>query len=225
MTTPTDDLAQALRELSTKWRSQGEAIGPSVGHLARTYCADDLDELLEAHESRAQPASVSSKPVPIPISAGEGICKTYGYDQVVIMARKVGDGGIEHVTTYGVNKTHCDVAARMGYTLKYKIMGWDDRMADPSESRPQAQPASVADNRHLDLIEQLCRDLSQAHDELMRAQGIGDKVATLDWPEWTPQANSIRMAERVLGKRLAKTNAWSEFKDAAPQPAKENDHD
>ena len=59
-----------------------------------------------------------------------------------------------------------------------------------------------------ELIEQLCRDLNQAHDELMNAQGRWD-AASLDWPEWTPQANSIREAERLLGKRLAKTDAWT----------------
>lgn len=64
---------------------------------------------------------------PIPISAGEKIAKEYGYDQVIIFARRVGDEPDphgEHLTTYGINKTHCDVAARVGNFLKTKIMGW-----------------------------------------------------------------------------------------------------
>jgi hypothetical protein len=61
---------------------------------------------------------------PIPISAAKEIAKKYGYDQVVIFARKVGEEGREHMTTYGVDKVHCDVAARIGNFLKYKIMGW-----------------------------------------------------------------------------------------------------
>lgn len=61
---------------------------------------------------------------PIPIAAGERIALNYGYDQVVIVARKVGDGGGEHVTTYGRDKAHCDVAARMGDFFKHKLMGW-----------------------------------------------------------------------------------------------------
>ena len=74
---------------------------------------------------------------PIPISAAEEIAKLYDYDQVVIIARKVGSGNAphgEHVTTYGRNKTHCDVAARIGDFLKYKVMGWvtDER----SEKKP-----------------------------------------------------------------------------------------
>jgi len=63
----------------------------------------------------------------IPISMGKHIADEYGYDQVVIYARRVGekpDPCGEHMTTYGINKVHCDVAARMGKTLK-KFMGWN----------------------------------------------------------------------------------------------------
>lgn len=58
----------------------------------------------------------------IPISAAKAIAETYDYDQVVIIGRKVGQG--EHVTTYGVDKANCDVAARIGDFLKYKVMCW-----------------------------------------------------------------------------------------------------
>jgi len=61
---------------------------------------------------------------PIPISAGKEISKKYGYDQVIIFARKTGEGGGEHMTTYGKNKEHCKIAANVGDFLKYKIMGW-----------------------------------------------------------------------------------------------------
>ena len=63
---------------------------------------------------------------PIPISAAERIAKQYGYDQVVIYARKVGGNPNphgEHMTTYGVTKEHCAVAALMAKTLQ-KFMGW-----------------------------------------------------------------------------------------------------
>ena len=59
----------------------------------------------------------------VPIRAAENIAKDYGYDQVVIIARKVGENGVEHCTTYGVDKANCDVAARIGDFLKYKVMG------------------------------------------------------------------------------------------------------
>jgi hypothetical protein len=61
---------------------------------------------------------------PIPILAANAIALDYGYDQVIIIARKVGEGGGEHCTTYGVDKANCDVAARCGDFLKHKVMGW-----------------------------------------------------------------------------------------------------
>jgi hypothetical protein len=67
-----------------------------------------------------------SETAPIPVTAAKKIAEQYGYDQVVVVARKTGEGGAEHVTTYGVTKEHCDVAARTGDFLKYKIMVWRD---------------------------------------------------------------------------------------------------
>lgn len=60
---------------------------------------------------------------PVPIAAAERIAKEYGYDQIVVYARKTGVDGGEHMTTYGVTKEHCGVAAKMGDVLK-KFMGW-----------------------------------------------------------------------------------------------------
>jgi len=60
----------------------------------------------------------------IPISAAKGVAEKYGYDQIIIIGRKVGDDGREHCTTYGVDKANCDVAARIGDFLKHKVMGW-----------------------------------------------------------------------------------------------------
>ena len=62
----------------------------------------------------------------IPIKAAKRIADEYGYDQVVIYARKVGNDPAphgEHMTTYGVNAVHCAVAAKMGDVLK-RFMGW-----------------------------------------------------------------------------------------------------
>ena len=63
----------------------------------------------------------------IPIKAAQQIAETYGYDQVLIYARKVGEDPQphgEHMTTYGVNKAHCAAMAVIGSFLKIKIMGW-----------------------------------------------------------------------------------------------------
>lgn len=64
---------------------------------------------------------------PIPISSAAYIAKKYGYDQVVIIGRKVGEAPAphgEHCTTYGIDTAHCEVAAKIGNFFKYKLMGW-----------------------------------------------------------------------------------------------------
>lgn len=61
---------------------------------------------------------------PIPISAARRIAEAYGYEQVVVIARRTGAEGVEHVTSYGINKVHCDVAGRIAGFLKHKIMEW-----------------------------------------------------------------------------------------------------
>ena len=69
----------------------------------------------------------------IPISAAKEIAERYGYDQIVIIGRKVGIGGREHCTTYGVDKPNCDVAAKIGNFLKYKIMKWETEQSMTGE--------------------------------------------------------------------------------------------
>lgn len=64
---------------------------------------------------------------PIPIAAARDIAERYGYDQVIIIGRRVGRGPDphgEHCTTYGRDKAHCEIAARIGNFLKFKVMGW-----------------------------------------------------------------------------------------------------
>jgi len=63
---------------------------------------------------------------PIPISSAKNIAQRYGYDQVVIYGRRVGDGpeAGEHLTAYGVTKVHCRIAAQISQTLK-RLMGWN----------------------------------------------------------------------------------------------------
>ena len=68
---------------------------------------------------------------PIPVKEADLLASEYGYDQVIIISRKV-DGG-EHVTTYGVNKANCDAAAQIGNFLKFKVMGWDPEDTEEHE--------------------------------------------------------------------------------------------
>lgn len=79
---------------------------------------------------------------------------------------------------------------------------------------------SQTNQKLIPLIEQLCRDLNEAHNEILRQQGVAESdFGKFDWPEWTPQANSIRWAERETRTRLAKTDHWTLFpsKEQAPQ--------
>lgn len=76
---------------------------------------------------------------PIPISAARGVAEDYGYDQVVIIARKVGADGGEHCTTYGVDKANCDIAARIGDFLKFKVMMWEPAKHRVGEEETQQQ--------------------------------------------------------------------------------------
>lgn len=76
---------------------------------------------------------------PIPIKAAKSIANTYGYDQIIIIGRRVGqapDPCGEHMTTYGVTPTHCSVIATAGHYLKEKVMNWfaDNPVVPPFSS-------------------------------------------------------------------------------------------
>ncbi len=65
----------------------------------------------------------------------EKLPRGMGTIKVIIVARKTGERGGEHCTTYGVNTEHCQVAARCGDYLKFKVMGWhEERKARMSAS-------------------------------------------------------------------------------------------
>ena len=64
----------------------------------------------------------------IPIIAARRLALEYGFDQVIIIARKVDtprENGGEHVTTYGVDKANCAVAARVGNYPELYAFGVD----------------------------------------------------------------------------------------------------
>lgn len=61
----------------------------------------------------------------IPINAAKRVADEFDYDQIIIIGRKIGDDGHEHVTTYGVDKDNCAAAASIGNFLKYEIMKWE----------------------------------------------------------------------------------------------------
>ena len=68
-----------------------------------------------------------SKAKRIPIAAAKRIGEQYGYDQVIIVARKIGVGGRQWHTTWGRNKAHCNAASM--------IMRWLERQMGSIEER------------------------------------------------------------------------------------------
>ena len=75
----------------------------------------------------------------IPIKSAKYIAENYGYDQVIIIGRKTGENGREHVTTYGVNKEHCGVAAHIGDFLKHDVMKWPEENKSHSQEIPEGE--------------------------------------------------------------------------------------
>lgn len=57
----------------------------------------------------------------IPIKAAKEVAEKYGYDQVMIYGRKVGENGGEHMTTYGVDKKHCSAIGLIAKAIQKMI--------------------------------------------------------------------------------------------------------
>ena len=58
----------------------------------------------------------------IPINTAAAIARAHGYDQVIILARRVGENGLEWVTTYGKDRIHCQAAAQIGRALRDNVV-------------------------------------------------------------------------------------------------------
>ncbi|MGB1390374.1 MAG: hypothetical protein ACPG61_15970 [Paracoccaceae bacterium] len=66
----------------------------------------------------------------LPIKEARDIAQRHGWDQVIVIARKVGDDGYEHVVTYGEGSAHCEAAARAGMAVKHHLMKWPSPLFD-----------------------------------------------------------------------------------------------
>lgn len=58
----------------------------------------------------------------IPVMAAERIGRAYAYDQVIIYARRVGEPGLEWVTTWGKDLVNCDAAGRIGEAIGRQVV-------------------------------------------------------------------------------------------------------
>jgi hypothetical protein len=110
---------------------------------------------------------------PIPVEAAEHVAKAYGYDQVVIIARRVSDPdeheGGEHVTTYGRNAEHCGAAARVGNFIKHRIMGWPEDAGAAALARDTGFSDGVI--LALQVMASAGNAGSASYEELLRAAG------------------------------------------------------
>lgn len=62
---------------------------------------------------------------PIGIKAAEAIAEVYGYDQVIIYGRQIGEGGIESMITHGIDPNQSELTRiLMGEKLR-QFMGWE----------------------------------------------------------------------------------------------------
>ena len=62
----------------------------------------------------------------VPIAAAKRLAKQYGYEQVIIIARKVSrDSHGGSMATYGTTRKHCDEAADVGNSMVERILHWE----------------------------------------------------------------------------------------------------
>lgn len=66
--------------------------------------------------------------VPIPDKAARHIAKTYGYEQVIVIGRKIGTSpenpGGEFVTYYGDTETNKHAVSFIADIIKTRVLGW-----------------------------------------------------------------------------------------------------
>lgn len=88
----------------------------------------------------------------IPIATAEQIGKKHGYDQVIIVARRIGEPGLEWCTTWGKDKTHCDAAARIGDAIRDSVTPTIERLTSRAEEAEQGGAALQAKLDHSEKV-------------------------------------------------------------------------
>lgn len=103
-----------------------------------------------------------SRPPEIPIAAAQEIAERYGYDQVVVIGRKVGsepDPCGEHITTFGVDDQHKHAAALAGRALQ-RFMQWPlDPENDPVVTALGAAIDALRSYQHGNVTNDLARSV------------------------------------------------------------------
>lgn len=118
----------------------------------------------------------------IPITAAERIGKDHAYDQVIIYARRVGEPGLEWVTTWGKDRTHCDVAARIGDAIRRQVV-------KPIEERD----AEIARLRAL---------LARAGEALAPFADACDVISQAEW--FIPAVEGCDVGQHLVARNVAR---------------------
>lgn len=65
-------------------------------------------------------------PILIPPQEAARLCEMYGYDQIIIIARRIGQDYNAHeaVTTCGADRENSEAARLIGEHFKYNVMKW-----------------------------------------------------------------------------------------------------
>jgi hypothetical protein len=112
---------------------------------------------------------------PIPISSAQEVADRYGYDQVVIIGRRVGsepDPCGEHVTTFGAEPTHSHVAAAAGRSLQ-RFMRWPlDPEADPVVKALGAAVMALRSYQHGNCAPDLAEEIADQGDAALIKVGL-----------------------------------------------------
>lgn len=116
----------------------------------------------------------------IPVHVAQDVAREFNLDQVIIIGRKTGDDGIEHVVTYGDGPAHCEAAARAGMAVKHHLMQWpaplfDSALRISGVGRDHENPrfVSVCLNRvatddDLRMIHEMLRPATQSPEQIER---------------------------------------------------------
>jgi hypothetical protein len=99
----------------------------------------------------------------VPIKRAEEIAKAHSYDQVIIYARRIGEPGQEWVTTYGIDKTHCDAAARIGDAIGRQVVQPLEDLLARAEKAEAELAAAKRDKERLDFLDRCNAALNERY--------------------------------------------------------------
>lgn len=127
----------------------------------------------------------------IPVEAARAIADRFGYDQVIVVARRVDEEPApsgEHVTTYGRGLVHAAVAARVGHFLRHRLMGWPETVGAGYEtlsSRAETCPAGDIQCRTCAQMpakpEILFQSIVACVESFLAREADGDAPAAAEW--------------------------------------------